>query len=304
LHSACSQRESGYFFGVKKNIIHSSLLATSVLSLAGGLTARAASHDLLPIKDARVLGFFPDYQDVNFKADILSAYTAVGNVQRTFMQFDLSGVVLEPGQRLASATLKLVAYTGFGGSNGKPMEIYAVTRPWTEDGLTWNRADVATLWSEPGGDYAGVGGDLNGSPYAVSTATPADGAPVTWDLRELVDQWLEGALPNYGLLLKSVEGNALTFNSRESTSSASRPMLLITTEPGPPRLRVEREVATGKVLISWRGVGTAILQERAALGSGSNWSDSALAVTSSSGRSVVTLTPGSGPRLFRLRSIN
>jgi hypothetical protein len=289
---------------MRKNSVKSVLLAASVFSLAGGLTARTASYDLLPIKDARVLGFYPGYEDVNFKADILSAYTAAGNVQRTFMQFDLGGVVLEPGQRLASATLKLIASTGFGGSNGKPMEIYAVTRPWTEDGMTWNRADVATLWSKPGGDFAGLGGDLNGSPYSVSTAKPADGAPVTWDLRELVDQWLEGALLNYGLLLKSVEGSALTFTSRESASPALRPVLLITTEPGPPRLRVEREVATGNVVLSWRGVGTAILQERAALGSGPNWSDSALAVTSSSGRSVVTLTPGSAPRLFRLRSIN
>ena len=182
------------------------------------------------------------------------------------------------------------------------MEVYAVTRPWTEDGLTWQRASAASPWSSAGGDFAGVGGVAEGWPFAVSTASPADGAPVIWDVRELVDQWLEGVAPNHGLLLKSSEGNGLTFTQREFGSPGLRPGLQIVTEPGPPRLRVERESVTANVLLSWRGVGTATLQERAAPGTGPDWVDSALTVVPVDGRSVVTLLPTAPARFYRLRS--
>jgi hypothetical protein len=271
-------------------------------ALAGAMPLAAASYELLPSQDARILGL-PGYENANYKADILSVYTHGQNIQRTMMQFDLSGVALEPGQRLASATLTLSAGLGYGGSGGRPMEIYALSRPWTEDGLTWNRATASTPWSVPGGDFVGQGWATNGPPFAVSTATPAqNGEPVTWDVRELVDQWLEGLGPNHGLLLKSYEGNGLVFTQRESSSANLRPVLRIVTESGPPRLRIERDTATGDVVLSWRGVNTAVLQERAALASGPTWTDSALAVTSVGGRSVVTVPPEGATRFYRLRS--
>ena len=182
------------------------------------------------------------------------------------------------------------------------MEVYAVTRPWTEEGLTWQRASAASPWSSAGGDFAGVGGGAGSWPFAVSTAIPADGAPVTWDVRELVDQWLEDVVPNHGLLLKSSEGNRLTFTQRESGSVGLRPGLQIVTEPGPPRLRIKRDSATGSVVLSWRGAGTASLQERAATGTGPDWVDSALTVVPADGRSVVTLLPTAPARIYRLRS--
>lgn len=278
-----------------------SFTAVCLLVLAGARPLAAASYELLPHQDARILGL-PGYENANFGADILSVYTQGHNIQRTLMQFDLNGVVLEPGQRLASATLSLAATLGFGGSNGKAMEIYAVARPWTETGLTWNRATPSTPWSVPGGDFVGRGWATNGQPFAVSTATPAqNGEPITWDVRELVDQWLEGFAPNHGLLLKSYEGNGLVFTQRESSGADLRPVLRLVTEPGPPRLRIERDVATDDVVLSWRGVGTAVLQERAALASGPAWADSALPVATANGRSAVTLAPEATARLYRLR---
>jgi hypothetical protein len=274
----------------------------SLLALAGALPLAAASYELLPSQDARILGL-GGYDNANYKTDILSVYTFGGNVQRTLMRFDLSGVVLETGQRLSSATLTLSASLSYGGSGGQPTEIYALTRPWTEDGLTWNRATASTPWSAPGGDFVGQGWATTGPPFAVSTATPSqNGEQVTWDVRELVDQWLEGLAPNHGLLLKSVEGNGLIFTQRESSSANLRPVLRLVTESGPPRLRLERDPATGDVVLSWRGVGTAVLQERAGLGLGSAWTDSALAVTPVGGRSVVAVPPAGATRFYRLRS--
>lgn len=226
---------AGYLFPQMTAPIAARFTTACLLALAGAMPLAAASYELLPSQDARILGL-PGYENANFTADILSLYTQGQNIQRTLMQFDLSGVVLEPGERLASATLTLSAFLGFGGSNGRPMEIYAVTRPWTEDGLTWNRATAATPWSVPGGDFAGQGWATNGPPFAVSTAIPArDGELVTRDIRALVDQWLEGLGPNHGLLLKSYEGNGLIFTQRESSSAELRPVLRLVTESGPPR---------------------------------------------------------------------
>jgi hypothetical protein len=277
------------------------LPVASLVALICALPLAATSYDLLPVKDARILGL-PGYEDANYRYDLLSVYTYGENVQRTLLEFDLAPVVLAPGERLASATLRLHGSLGFGGSQGVPMEVYAVARPWTEDGLTWRRASAAAPWSRPGGDFVGVGGVENAPAFAVSTASPANAAPVTWELRELVDQWLEGMAPNHGLLLKSSEGNGLTFTQRESASGGLRPGLSIVTEPGPPRLRIERESGTGNVLLSWRGVGIATLQERVAIGTELGWVDSALTVVPADGRSVVTVPQATAARFYRLRS--
>lgn len=275
--------------------------ALRVLTLAWTLPLAAASYELPPVQDARILGL-PGYENGNFRQDILSVYTLDENVQRTLLQFDLSPVVLAPTERIGSATLRLHASVGFGGSEGRPMGVFAVTRPWTEDGVTWLRRSADAAWSRAGGDFAGAGWHADGEPFAVITASVTQDGPIAWGVRELVDQWVEGVLPNYGLLLKSSQGNRLTFAQREWSSVAQRPVLLVTTEPGPPRLRVEQEPGTGNVRVSWRGTGNATLQERAALVGGTTWADSGLPVAEVEGRSVVNVPSGTVARWFRLRS--
>lgn len=279
-----------------------------VLDVALGVGAVAiglgADFNVAPTRDARILRIdgSPAYEVTNYKTDILSVYNSGGNQQRTLIEFDLGAVVLEPGQRLATATLTLTASTGFGGSGGQPMEIYQVSRPWTEDGVTWRNAAVAAPWSRGGGDYVGLGHGPEGRPFAVSTASPSNLDPVTWNVTGLVDEWIEGIAPNYGLLLTSRPGNALVFFQRESGQPQFRPVLRLTTESGPPRLRIAPDPATGMVVLFWRGVGTAVLQESAGGGAAPDWSDSPLPVTAEQGRSVVKLIPAVGQRLFRLRS--
>jgi hypothetical protein len=272
-----------------------------VLPLVWALSLAAASYEVPPVQDARILGL-TGYESANFQQDILSVYTEDGNVQRTLLQFDLSQVVLAPTERLGSATLRLHASVGFGASEGQPMEIFAVTRPWTEDGVTWWHAAAEAQWSRRGGDFVGVGWRAEGEPWAVSTASVAQDGPVTWEVRELVDQWVEGMASNHGLLLKSSPGNGLVFAPRETSSAAQRPVLIVVTEPGPPRLRVEQEPGAGNVRLSWRGTGNATLQERAAIAGGGTWVDSGWPVAEVDGRSEAMLLPGDAARWFRLRS--
>jgi len=88
--------------------------AASLVAWFCALPLAAASYELLPAKDARILGL-AGYEAANFRQDILSVYTNGDNTQRTLLQFDLSEIVLAPGERLGSATLRLYASTAFGG---------------------------------------------------------------------------------------------------------------------------------------------------------------------------------------------
>jgi len=290
----------GYFSDPVMTLIPKTTVALGILVLVVP-GAIAAPLELAPSQDARILRL-GGYGDANFATDILSVYTFQDNIQRSLIQFDLSQVGLTPGMRVGSAQLVLTASTSYGPSNGKPMEAYRVTREWAETGLTWNRADVGEPWSVPGGDYAGVVSGSADSPWAVNTSSPATGEVVTWDVTRLVDLWLEGMAPNYGLLLTSSEGNYLVFQQRESPTIHQRPVLRVELESGPPRLRFERLPNSGGLRLSWRGVGAAVLQERSELNPASAWTDSSLGTVIEGGMSIVEVPPGTASRLYRLRS--
>jgi len=253
--------------------------------------------------DARILkiGTGASHQNSNYQSDILSVYNTGDNQQRTFLYFDLSPVVLPKGQRLRSATLRLVASTGFGANpQGQPMEVWRVTRPWMESRVTWLQAADNTPWSSPGGDFSGLGE----RPYAVNASQPGNGGPVVWDLTELVDLWLDGVLPNHGLLLKSSPPNGLTFIQREfggSSGSPDGPQLLLESGPGVPRLLGSLDAATGETMLSWQGVGTALLQHRATFPSGADWADVSTPHGVEGSRSVVRVPSEGETRFFRLR---
>lgn len=257
----------------------------------------AATFALEPVADARVISYGGALDVSNYATDFLSVYTMAGNVQRTFLQFDLSGIALASNERVESAVLTLTASTAWGGNTGRAMEVYRVVAPWSEQSLSWLRRMGSTPWGTPGGDLAGDGGQA----YAVSTHSPANNEPVSWDLTRLVEEWVEGFTPNYGMLLKSYNGNALTFVQRESPVVAARPALTITTGPGVPLLKGELDPGTGQVVLSWRG-DAAVLQYRA-MADGGGWTDSALPVSPEGARSVVRHNPGAtGTSFFRLRS--
>jgi hypothetical protein len=185
---------------------------------------QAAVVTLSPTADTRILNFFP----LNPFGDdsIISVFNAAGNNQRTLMSFDLS--VIPAGQQITSAILTLTA-GGFAGNNdgGLNMDVHAVTTPWVENQATWLLATPGNPWVMPGGDF-------DPFVYATSTAKPLNGEKVTWDLTNLVQVWYDGSIANEGLLLKSFEGNALTFFSNSPQNLAeSRPSLTIEYAPIP-----------------------------------------------------------------------
>lgn len=271
-------------------------LAVTALLYTGPQPADAATFTLSPVADARIISYAGALDTQNYAADILSVYTSSGgnNIQRTLMRFDFSQVVLTGNERIESALLDLVASTGFGGNPNRPMEIHRVLAPWNEQTLTWLQRDTNLPWNKPGGDFTGH----SGQPYAVSTAAPGNTDHVIWDITRLVDEWVEQAHPNYGLLLLSYDGNGLTFYQREAPATNFRPKLTITTGQGLPRLKISS--LPGQVRLAWRGIGFAALQESA--GIGDTWADSSLPVVAEGEESVARFNPGAAPRFFRLRA--
>lgn len=268
-----------------------------MIMVAAFTKATAATYSLEPVADARVIAL-SGYLNLNFSSDILSCYTdsSGGNTQRTFIQFDLSSITLAPTQIVQSATLKLIASTSFGTNTGfQPMEIYRVLSPWSEGSLTWSNRDSTHVWTIPGGDFIGAGNQ----PYAVSTASPASGQAVTWDVTALVQEWVSQVTTNYGLMLKSENGNRLTFDQRELATASLRPNLTVIVGPGLPPFHAYS--SGGQVVVWWTST-NAILQERTNLNPAAAWSDSIRPVTQLNGSNAVTISGPKGNNFFRLRN--
>jgi hypothetical protein len=193
-------------------------------TMLDGMPIQAATLTLAPSADIRILDVFPNSNF--FNNEILSVYTIPGNVQRTLMSFDLSGI--PAGQQIVSATLTLTARNADGNnSGGLNMDVHAVTTPWLASQVTWISASTGNTWGTAGGDF-------DPFIYATSNANPSTNDPVTWDLANLVQGWYDGSIPNEGLLLKSFDGNGLTFlSSIPGVAVERRPSLTIEYAPIP-----------------------------------------------------------------------
>jgi hypothetical protein len=148
--------------------------------------------------------------------------TNSGHTTETLLKFDLSGVGLLSGQ-VTAATLTLRSQSTPFGANPAPanpvlVDLYANAAAFSETGMTWNTARPL------------------GSLYA-STSVNDINTLFNWDVTQLVKDWLDGTIPNHGVLLK---GNAAvpvgptyavaTFGS-SSTILGFVPTLTVVPEP-------------------------------------------------------------------------
>jgi hypothetical protein len=257
------------------------------------MEVQAATYSLETTADARILSI-PADENVNFVTDFLSVYTSTSdqNTQRTVIQFDLSAIATN--QHVQSATLTLIASTGFGNNNTqRPMEIYRVLSPWTESGVTWLNRDATHTWVAPGGDFVGT----NGQPYGVSTSAATNTQPVTWDVTALAQEWVTHPATNFGLMLLSHDGNRLTFSQRESGPLELRPNLTVVVDELPPF----HAYSSGAQVVLWWTNANSVLQEKTHLNPAITWSDSGRTVTQSGGSNSVTILAPNGNNFFRLR---
>lgn len=138
-----------------------------------------------------------------------------GGVRRALVRFDTDRI--PRGARVVSADLVL-----HGLLYGAATSVYPVMAPWREESVTW--ASFVRS-GEPLG--AGLAGPYLDRTTAVMPLAPAGGVAST-SLIALVQGWVDGAVPNFGLMLgRRVMEGTMVYASSESPDPALRPQLTV-----------------------------------------------------------------------------
>lgn len=103
------------------------------------------------------------------------------------------------------------------------MSVHRLTQPWAEEQATWNIYKTGTSWATLGGDY-----DSNVT--AITTVSNVNNTWFSWNITELMSDWVSGAFTNHGLLLRVANGNVINarFTSSDGAVSSNHPKLTIT----------------------------------------------------------------------------
>ncbi|MDH3642224.1 MAG: DNRLRE domain-containing protein, partial [Gammaproteobacteria bacterium] len=144
-----------------------------------------------------------------------------GQVRYDLIRFD--SLPLPHGARVRTAELSLNVRSVFTTTATSEISAFRMLEPWTEDGATFNTSDGSTPWSWPA-NY-----DVASPVATVAFDSPVVGNWYTWDISALVQGWVDGTYPNYGLVLVGFNGiNNSQFHSGDATDPTLTPMLTIT----------------------------------------------------------------------------
>ncbi|MDH3350624.1 MAG: DNRLRE domain-containing protein, partial [Gammaproteobacteria bacterium] len=174
-------------------------------------------------KDAILDDFYPirNYGGANY----LQVNSASWQ-QRPVLQFDLSEV--PAGAKILSARLELMQQSV---NNGGAVAVHRMTRDWVEgtrngggiaDGATWQTHDGSGAWLQQGGEF-------DATVYGVTQVSGAkSGNWVAWDIRDLVQEWVSGNAPNFGLMLAG-DGTVTgaQYASKDTSGAEQAPKLTI-----------------------------------------------------------------------------
>lgn len=160
-----------------------------------------------------------DQPDKNFGND--SNFELEGDAEtHVLLEFDLAS--LPPDAIVDSATLEIYLVSISGAPSPATISAHRITNSWDEQTVTWDKYDGINPWSMPGGSH-----DAN-LINSITIDVPED----SWrqlDVTSVAADWVSGAFPNYGILLK-INGPFSTgvFVSKEDNDVALRPKLTIT----------------------------------------------------------------------------
>ncbi|WP_320044671.1 DNRLRE domain-containing protein [uncultured Desulfobacter sp.] len=188
---------------------------TTVYVTAEALTVRLQTPDT-DVTDAFLQSAAPD---TNY-----GSTQYLSNFDRFIIRFNLPDDVM--GKKIISARLGLYVWSVSTDTVGENFNLYRVGQDWTEDDVTWNSAGSdgqggLTAWATPGGN-----------PQEVAVVMPFTNADNLYDhqyldeveLQAIVQEWADGTMPNYGLVLDS---DTYSFGLKASEYSAGRPYLEI-----------------------------------------------------------------------------
>ncbi|MGD8615472.1 MAG: DNRLRE domain-containing protein [Gammaproteobacteria bacterium] len=142
----------------------------------------------------------------------LSAKNQAADSMRALYRFDLAAI--PAGSTIGSATVWLYATTG---DDQGPVSVHRVTADWAEGDATWTS----------------VGERFDGQALAVIPAQSDNGVWIKLNLTAHVQAWVNGAQPNYGIMLiASSDALLSTYASREWSTVDERPRLEVVTVSG------------------------------------------------------------------------
>ncbi|MCD4819490.1 MAG: DNRLRE domain-containing protein [Candidatus Cloacimonetes bacterium] len=140
----------------------------------------------------------------------VAEFQPAGHFERIMIKFDIEQLT---GQTIESASLNLNRFLGCPQGGTTTTDFYAITEDWNEE--TWNPHSHAQYDNYV---WATYGFNVNG-----------------WhsiDLTQLVQNWIDNGLENYGLLIRAQTGSKFSkFYSKEHSNSNLHPYLEVNYTP-------------------------------------------------------------------------
>lgn len=167
------------------------------------------------------------------------------NWQRTgLLKFDVSSI---PSTATVSNATLTLHHNGWANDGyGPDISVHRACKPWLEGEATYNRWDNANSkeWGSSGANSSsnpctdnsndGSGDDRDSvaeDTVAIQTWTSSGAGDHTWDVTSLVQDWVDGTINNYGMVIRGSDDNEdkiITYDSSEHATTANRPELTVT----------------------------------------------------------------------------
>ncbi|GIW47411.1 MAG: hypothetical protein KatS3mg078_1288 [Deltaproteobacteria bacterium] len=168
-------------------------------------------------------------RDSGFSLRRGSRSKTISKGREVLLQFDLSQI--PSGAEINRASLMLYSRYDRKFRVDSATRVYANLNPWDEK-TVWNtKPNIASLYED-------------------SISVTATNKYFEWDVTNLVQNWIDGAIENFGVTVKSEGGGELYFNSRESSSN--KPLLYIeytlpnaVSQNQPPSLALQATPSSG-----------------------------------------------------------
>lgn len=172
------------------------------------------------------------------------------NTYLPLLRFDLSS--LPPGSRITDA--QLVLYREDPGSLSlslRGVDAFRVLEAWipgtkngatSADGATWQTRDGATTWQVAGASID-TASALDYAHYHSYLSLPT----ITWSVTNLVQGWVDGRYPNYGLILNPSTSFTEGYGATEAADPTHAPKLVIKYVPPCGALNPPQDDIGGRV---------------------------------------------------------
>jgi Concanavalin A-like lectin/glucanases superfamily/Disaggregatase related repeat len=172
-------------------------------------------HDASLGVDAEIWDRQPDK---NYGGETVTWVSSASNDKtRSLLHFDMGAI--PAGAGILEATLSLYRKSGSG--SDQPVSAHRIMNSWSEDAVTWESRETGTKW-----DTAGVDFDLTA---VATTPVGPDNRRYEWNITPLVQGWVDGSYPNYGVVLAAaIDGMpGEEFFTSDHTTPSQRPNLSI-----------------------------------------------------------------------------